>query len=160
MGIGFKLVIGASYVAGFCIAGWGVYCVTRSRIAADWPSVQGTVNSCEIKSESGMEHGSTSYRVEVDYSYAVSGTQYHGDRIAFGYSGSSLYADHAKLHDKFFKGQAVTVRYNPSNPADSVLTSGFNWESAFPLVAGLLMVLFTTVVLLAKLLIVRWKENA
>lgn len=138
MRTGFAFV--AIFAIGFGIIGWGVYCVFRSRKASGWPSVLGTMNACEIKKTSDVD--GTTYRVHVGYAYEVYGRPYQGDRIAFGYSGSNKRAEHAALYDKLSMARYVGVRYDPSNPADSVLTYGLNLSTVRILVFGFMWVFF------------------
>ena len=137
-GFGFGML----FAVGFGIIGWGVYCVFKSQKASRWPSVLGTMNICEIK-KTGDVDGIT-YRVHVDYSYKVYGRQYHGDRIAFGYSGTNKHAEHAALYDKLSRASSVIIRYNPSNPSDSVLTYGINLSTIRILAFGIMWLLFMT----------------
>ena len=137
-GFGFGML----FAVGFGIICWGVYCVFKSQKASRWPFVLGTMNSCEIKKTSDVD-GRT-YRVHVGYSYEVYGRQYHGDRIAFGYSGTNKRAEHAELYDKLSRTSNVIIRYNPSNPSDSVLTYGLNLSTIRILVFGIMWLLFVT----------------
>jgi len=137
-GFGFGML----FAVGFGIIGWGVYCVFKSQKASYWPFVLGTMNNCEIKKTSDVD-GRT-YRVHVGYSYEVYGRQYRGDRIAFGYSGTNKHAEHAALYDKLSRASNVIIRYNPSNPSDSVLTYGLNLSTIRILAFGIMWLLFVT----------------
>ena len=109
-------------IGGFVIVGWGINSIITANKAADWPTVIGTMNSCEI--EKKRDSAGTIYQLQVDYSYEVSGQNYHGQRLAFGYSKSSRYDEHQPLYNKLSKAKTVLVRYNPVNPSESVLTYG------------------------------------
>ncbi len=135
-GFGFGML----FAVGFGIIGWGVYCVFKSQKASCWPFVLGTMNICEIK-KTGDVDGIT-YRVHVYYSYRVNDRQYHGNRIAFGYSGTNKHAEHAALYDKLSRASNVIIRYNPSNPSDSVLTYGLNLSTIRILAFGIMWLLF------------------
>ena len=112
----------ALVAVGFTITGWGCYCVIRAKHAAEWPSVEGKVNSCELLDTSDVD--GPSYRVEVNYSYEVSGRRYHGNRIGFGYARSNNHARHAFLHARLSEAETVEVYYDPSYPWQSVLREG------------------------------------
>lgn len=130
------------FALGLGIFGWGAYCAIRSHRASAWPSALGTVNTCEIKKSTDVD--GITYRVHIGYSYEVHGRQYHGERIAFGYSGSNRYAEHAALYEKLSRSQNLNVRYNRSNPADSVLACGPNLSTIRILVFGFIWLLFMT----------------
>jgi len=142
MDIGFAMFISVFFAVGLGITGWGAYCVFKSQKAAEWPTVEGRINSCEIKEASHDEE--TKWRVYVNYSYNVFDQQHQGDRVAFGYSESSGYGAHASLHEKLSKARTVSVRYNPENPSESVLTYGLNRSTIMTLIFGLVWLVFTT----------------
>lgn len=125
MRIGFTLlilVISIFLIGGFVIVGKGINSIFTADKAADWPTVQGTMNACEIK-ETNNPDGNT-YQLHVDYSYEVLGQNYNGQRLAFGYSKSNRYDEHLLLYNKLSMAKTVLVRYNPVNPSESVLTYG------------------------------------
>jgi hypothetical protein len=113
------------YAVGFGAIGWGLACLFRSLIASNWPSVPGDIRICEIKKKLDVDVG-TIYHLHVRYSFKVNNRPHRGNRIAYGYSASNKYAEHAILYDMLSRAQYISVRYNPSNPADSVLISGLN----------------------------------
>lgn len=125
MRIGFNLLILVTIiflVGGFVIVGRGINSIFTANKAADWPTVIGTMNSCEI--ENKRDSAGNIYQLHLDYSYEVSGENYHGHRLAFGYSESSRYDEHLLLYNKLSMAKTVLVRYNPLNPSESVLTYG------------------------------------
>lgn len=125
MRIWFKLLILVAtifLIGGFVIVGRGINSIFTANKAADWPTVKGTMNACEI--EKIRDSAGTIYQLHLDYSYEVSGENYHGNRLAFGYSESRRYDEHLLLYNKLSMAKTVLVRYNPVNPSESVLTYG------------------------------------
>ena len=118
----FAAFISIFYAVGFGLLGYGLWSAWRSTEAASWPTTDGTVTKTELKENSDGE--GTSYQVQVEYSYAVAGNNYHGSRLAFGYAGSSGREAHAEIHEKLKAAKSVTVRYDPADPASSVLSFG------------------------------------
>jgi len=120
----------------------GTINILESTKASEWPTTEGEMNACELKKLDAEE--GYSWKVIARYSYRISGHSYSGQRIAFGYSDSSNYATHSTLYKKLSGARTVTVRYNPSNPNESVLSYGLNHSSIFTLVFGIIWLLFMT----------------
>ena len=93
----------------------------RLKHARSWPTEDGRVESTAIRLQqsSGGKAGTTSssYIATVTYSYTVQGQSYSGTlRRNFMLKGRA-----EKWTDKFTTGLPLKIRYNPSNPKDSVL---------------------------------------
>jgi uncharacterized protein DUF3592 len=83
----------------------------RLRGSRHWPMTHGKVEFCEARNEQG-----TTWTIHIYYSFAVGGDYYSGQHL--------LRVRNEHLADESvgtLKGQAVTVRYSPSNPATCVL---------------------------------------
>jgi hypothetical protein len=93
----------------------------------DWPTTSGTVMSREVEeviSGSADTGFSSSYYPRVKYTFEVAGEQYEGTRTGVyerGYNTPREVED--ALGDKYRVGTGLTVRYNPTDPGDSVLTT-------------------------------------
>ncbi|MFT3683665.1 MAG: DUF3592 domain-containing protein [Phycisphaerales bacterium] len=78
------------------MGGFFAYNIVRQAGTPSWPSVQGTVNSSEIKTSRGRK-GGTTYRPAVKYSYTVDGQAYGGSSVSlvsgFGDSGGGYAQD-------------------------------------------------------------------
>ncbi|MCC6698082.1 MAG: DUF3592 domain-containing protein [Candidatus Hydrogenedentes bacterium] len=115
------------FAFGFCFAGFGLYTSVAefSRIlhgydVAQWPTVVATINTCEL--EQWAEEGTTTYRLDLGYSYTVDGTTHHAGGI------------HPVVHEggepvrSLFLAltghQKVMVCYNPNNPSEAYLFGG------------------------------------
>ena len=104
----------------------GVDDTLQARASLEWPSVQGTVVRSTIErvvSTSGTSR-STTYRARVAYEYPVAGTKHEGDRISYGHYDTESESDAARVVAKYPVGNAVTVRYRPTDPRDAVLETG------------------------------------
>ena len=77
------------------------------------------------------------------YEYEVAGRVLEGDRVAFGYTGSSARKFHKEIHDALATGVQVAVRYDPNKPARAVLGYGMNQSIVFLLIFGAVWTVFT-----------------
>ena len=96
----------------------------RARVSEGWAYCQGTVDSSMVREEVNREKDGLAihYLPVVSYSYRVRGELYQNDKISFsikeGYR-SSKKAE--KITQKYSLGRAVTVYYDPDDPATAVL---------------------------------------
>ncbi len=141
--IGFTLFISLFFAVGFSILGYGIHSLFLSHKAKTWPTTVGHIKTCMI-TESSNSDGGPSYKIDVQYNYTVLGTPYTGNRIAFGYSGSSTRATHQEIADRLTGAKTVLVRYDPANPSRAVLSYGLNQSTIILLVFGATWLLFIT----------------
>ena len=98
----------------------GIQVLMKQHAAESYPSVQGRMLVSEVQTYTGSK-GRIHYRAALQYVYAVNGQNYCGSRYRYGGylsdedAASALVAAHRE-------GAAVTVYYNPANPADTVLS--------------------------------------
>jgi len=90
--------------------------------AADWPTTPGEIVTSDFVVSS--DEDGTTYRTKVTYAYSVNGQEFTGDRVAFGYSGSSGRGFHRKIYDALPIRTKLAVRYDPSNPERTALSHG------------------------------------
>ncbi len=140
--LGFTLFISLFFVVGFGILGCGIRSLILSNTAKTWPTAEGRVETCKVTEASDSD--GTTYKVDVQYSYTVAGTRHTGDRIAFGYSGSSGRTAHQEIADRLSGAKTVLVRYDPALPSRAVLSYGLNRSTIFLLVFGATWLLFVT----------------
>ena len=140
--IGLALFFGLFFVVGFLILGFGARSLYLSKQAESWPTTPGTIVSSELTSSTDSD-GDTTYRTEVSYTYDAMGRAFTGDKIAFGYAGSSGYAFHSEIHDALSENTQVAVRYDPRNPERAVLSFGLNQSIIFMLIFGTVWTVFT-----------------
>jgi hypothetical protein len=111
------------------LAGFGlvaVYLVSRRKALASerWPTAQATIVSSVILARRNSK-GRVLYEPSVTFRYEVGGKLQTGTRISWGgavASSSRSFADN--VTGRFPQGAVVPVRYDPDNPADSVLDPG------------------------------------
>lgn len=133
----------AMIVGGIFLIVWGSNELKDAYQSRSWPSTQGKITSSYIKKQvnkkSGTNRTTTSFSAKVHYRYMVGGTTYSGDRICFGgtYSGGKRSLA-KKVADSYPKGKKVTVYYDPENPKEAVLKTGFSWTTFMVFIGGLL----------------------
>jgi hypothetical protein len=140
--VAFTLFISLFFLIGLGLLGWGLISLYRGRQALTWPTVEGRLSECRLQENSDSD-GAT-WQVIVRYGYTVGGSDYEGDRVAFGYCGSSASAEHRAIHEKLQRASRVLVRYDPAHPANSVLAAGFNRSTFVILTFAATWLLFTT----------------
>ena len=106
--IGLLSFMALFFAVGFGVLGHGVWSLLQSNRAKSWPTTPGKVETCRISESTDSDSG-TSYTVEVNYSYTVGNRAYAGNRIAFGYSGSSGRQAHAEIAAKPMTITPVTM---------------------------------------------------
>lgn len=92
--------------------------IRRGADSADWPSVQGEVLRSSVMRGGGGTRGGRRWRLVFAYRYEVAGTTYEGRRVAF------TAIKIRRVPDTFPQGATVLVRYDPDDPAVSVLEPG------------------------------------
>ena len=112
--------------------------VWRQWRAQRWPATDGIVEGHRVKSTFGAD--SPDYQGRPVYRFEVEGSPYRADRLRFGTTSGVVSSDHAldQIQREYPVGSAVTVRYNPKDPAQAVLDPSFDFLPAvlFLVVAG------------------------
>ena len=132
---------GLFLAVGLLILGFGVRSLHLSKQAEGWPTTPATIVASDF--ETNSDDDGTTYRAVVRYTYNVMGRELEGDRIAFGYSGSSGYSFHNEIHNALTKGTQVAVRYDPNRPERAALSYGVNQSILFLLIFGGVWTIFT-----------------
>lgn len=128
------VLIGVLCVGVFFLAfgGVGVFLLYRGwqqRKLADasksWPSVPGQVVESHVAagwSEDSEGDRRRSYTAEVTYSYQVNGQTFTSRQVSFGAKASHGKPEPAQaVVNTYAAGRAVTVYFDPANPAEAVL---------------------------------------
>lgn len=135
------LFFGLFLVIGVGILGFGLHSLSMSQKAANWPTAQGSITSSDFNVSSDSD--GTTYRTKVSYVYNALGRELTGEKIAFGYSGSSSEKFHRDIYKALPVNTSVAVRYDPSDPSRAVLSYGVNQSIKFLLIFGAVWTMFT-----------------
>ena len=139
-------MIGGLFIAlflaiGFAILAFAARSYFLAQQAADWPTAPGRILSSDFEVDSDSD--GTTYRVRVSYEYEAAGLTRQGDRIAFGYAGSSGEKFHRSVYKTLPAETRLAVRYDPNDPDRSVLSFGVNQSIIFMLIFGVIWTVFT-----------------
>ena len=136
------LFFGLFLAVGVGILGFGVRSLHMSKQAEHWPTAQGTIISSDFEVSTDDE-GSTTYRTKLTYDYNANGRMVTGEKIAFGYSGSSSENFHRDIYSALPISSQVAVRYDPADPERAVLSFGTNQSIKFLMIFGAVWTMFT-----------------
>jgi hypothetical protein len=111
--------------------------LARQHRAESFPGVKGEIVSGEVIKRTGSK-GRIYYRVAFVYRYQVNGQTYEGRRFRYdGHPSFSNYSDAEQVVALHPTGSVAEVHYNPTNPADAVLSPGIDIEDvSFLFLAG------------------------
>ena len=135
------LFFGLFIAVGVGILGFGLHSLNKAQQAEHWPTTPGTITASDFEIDHGDD--STSYRTEVKYTYNANGREISGEKIAFGYSGSSSEKFHRDVYKALSVNTQVAVRYNPNKPEEAVLSFGVNQSIKFLIIFGAVWTMFT-----------------
>ncbi len=138
----FGLFISVFFLVGFGMLGWGIRSYLKGQTSRAWPTSPGVLTDCELVEDSDSE--GTTWQVKVKYQYEAAGSLYTSERLAFGYGGSSTKEEHRAIYDKLISGAGIVVRYDPNDPAESVIAAGFNRSTLIVLIFAATWLLFCT----------------
>jgi hypothetical protein len=120
----FAIFMSVLNLAGICLLGGALWTVWHAARSANWPTTPGLVTDLTLKENA--DASGTTYEVHVEYSYTVEGTDYRASRLGFGYWASNDQEVHSKIYEKLKAARTVDVRYDPADPAISVLSFGLH----------------------------------
>lgn len=126
------LFFGVFFLAGLGIFipffGMPMYQVWSSR---GWTEVPCTVERSEVESHPGDD--STTYSIEVLYTYRLGARSYRSDRYSFAIGSDGNYSRKQEIVDSLPPGTRTVCWVNPNDPFDSVLSRklGHYWWFAF-----------------------------
>lgn len=110
-------------IAGALLSWFGIRSLLRAEDSVKWPTAHGVVQSSSLEYHTGNKGGGT-YHAHVLYSYSLDGSNFSGDRIAYGDYGSSDPSHAQGIINRYPVGTKVTVHYMPSNPEECLLEPG------------------------------------
>lgn len=143
------------------IAGVIVYKMAEVRRAARWPSVQGRIVRCGLRTVDSKTadgaHGRGNVP-DVEYAFSVDGVDYRGKRIGIGEILPNSPEVEAAV-ELYRVGRTGPVYYNPDNPEEAVLERDppVSPRTMYAIAAGVMLVGFAVVASFSGLgEIVRW----
>jgi hypothetical protein len=89
----------------------------------DWPETEGVITSSEVYSSQDSE-GGTTYCLDISYEYTVDNVKYKGYRVSYS-SEDSCDSWSQNADEEYPEGKTIPVYYDPSDPSESVLETGF-----------------------------------
>lgn len=147
-----RLVLLIIALVGLLIAAGGGFFAYRSSQSRSWPTAEGRITRSEVERERsiGDAEEDVQYRAIVHYAFTVDGTEYTGERVAFGLGTSNRRSDAAGIIDRYPVGQTVQVHYSPDDPKDAVLETGVGGFAIIMLIVGPLLLLFGLIGFIAE----------
>ena len=137
--IGRVFFAGIFAVIGVGVLWWGIRDSRTAIKSVSWPSVTGQVITSYV-SESSDDDG-TMYSANIHYTYIVNNREYSGSRVSHGDLSTSDSRDAAKIVARYPAEEQVSVYYDPSDPAQAVLATGFTSGLLLPLGLGTIFTL-------------------
>ncbi len=124
--------------AGMSIYGWNI--LQNARVSKSWPTAEGRIVQSTVRESVNEEEDNTTttYFADVRFRYVIDAQQYSSDTVSFGQYGSSSQRRARKIVDKYPRGTAVLVYYDPEDIHTAVLEPGITGGSIFFLAIGLL----------------------
>lgn len=134
----------AAFFAVFLLAGAGfslffVRPAVQVLKARSWQATPCTVLTSQVRSHSGED--STTYSVDVSYTYSVGGRAYRSNRYQFLGGSSGGYAGKERIVRRLPPLTRTTCYVNPEEPSEAVMNRDFSAEYAI----GLVPLLFVAV---------------
>lgn len=113
----YSLILISVAIGGIGISIWGWRILQASKRVAQWPTVQGRIETSTLSS------GHNDLLPDIRYHYEVAGQNYQS-RFEFP-SGTHPLPEFSRSYvEKYPVGASVTVYYNPQNADDSTLEPG------------------------------------
>ncbi|MGA2677811.1 MAG: DUF3592 domain-containing protein [Sedimentisphaerales bacterium] len=100
--------------------------ILRANQSRTWPTAQGVIQNSSI-----YRGSKGAYWAKVMYDFTVNATAFNGNRVAFGDYGSSILSHAQGVVNRYPKGKAVIVYYDPKNPQACLLEPGVKVQTWF-----------------------------
>ncbi len=130
-----KLVFVLLAAAGLVLMLQDSHTLQREMARRGWPTARGRVISSTVSQTRGLQP-------KIDFEYEVDGVRYRSETNlqtpAFGGKNTRLQAAETVVAH-YPPGTAVTVHYNPTNPAESYLKPGPTWDVLMKLSLGVFL---------------------
>ncbi len=111
---------------------FGVRPILKVLEARDWEEAPARVLESEVRTHRGSD--STTYSIQISYTYEWGGQTFQSDRYDFWSGSSSGYQSKARVVRQYPRGHEFMAFVNPSNPSESVINREFRW--AYAIIAG------------------------
>ena len=108
---------------GAAAAIFGFRGLRTAEASLSWPTARGVITASNVERVRSSKGGSSFYP-EVTYHYEVGGVIYKGERVRMSRTGSSDPSEAQADLRRYRMNQAVTVSYDPEDPASSLLETG------------------------------------
>ena len=128
----------------------GIWNLNKSWSSESWPSVPGKILGSEIRRNSHesrhgpggkLKNSDMDYVVEVRYSYEIDGRSLEGNRLRFGSKSQDQRAKAEQEKRLYATGKEVRVYYDPENPKNASLITGFEgWLTKIVVPAIILLI--------------------
>ena len=153
--MGLTIVFGVVFFGiGLALLLVGVNGRKKAKAAEAWPTVPGVIQSSGLQENRHYDaedhHTEINYEPQVQYQYSLMGQTYTGTHLAFG-KASYDYRTASKKIAPYPQGAAVTVHYDPADPANAVLETKAAGGVVL-LIIGILFMVIGFVVAIAGLL--------
>ena len=117
------------FVVIFLILGIGLivagrYMEQQAARSASWPVTDGKLERCDVVERAGIRSTGDpgTWHLDLAYSYEVNGKSYRSTQYAFGYGDNRDDTRHRAIAAELHRSPQLSVRYNPSRPAEAVLS--------------------------------------
>ena len=122
------LAVGWGFTLFWCTISFIVTIMIGGQLLADlgtgdWPETEGVVTSSEVYTSESSE-GGTNYCLDISYEYTVDNVNYTGYRVSYS-SEDSCDSWSQNADEDYPEGKTIPVYYDPSDPSESVLETGF-----------------------------------
>jgi len=101
----------------------GIQNFKKAKASANWPRVAGKIISSSVKEDDDAD-GKT-YRAKISYTYSVENVTRKGNRVSYGWDGSSASSFAKEIVARYPAGKTISVYYRPDNPKECVLRPGY-----------------------------------
>jgi len=126
-----------------------------------WPTVPGAITASSVGTiATGGSTGGHDFVPDIDYAYAISGHSYVGHRVRFVAFARKSAEEAGAVVALYPVNAAVTVHYDPADPASAVLEAGApaaSWQRKAIGVASVAIALGVVLSLLVAFTQRRWR---
>lgn len=123
-------------VFGLIGIGVGVELILTGINSNKWPTTRGRIISSKIRIEERSHRDTTYYHPEVTYTYSVDGQDYKSQQLSVGDFDSDSVKRAQKVVDKYPRNLEVKVFYDPDNPGNALIETGFRFSSVLVFMLG------------------------